>query len=579
MITLKNIIREQQGKKFDPKQVANTIFNAKGYFSDDEQAAIDAVLSITSYQQFNSVEYHFVIISDGRTIAEYLESFLEDFNENFKVIFHLYKLLKNDQIALESVIYPYAAQMIYQYSLDIAKIGQKLRKMQGNTTPITRSNYGDAYLWFKPYMGDENFKKWVDIIQNSPIDKYSRTLNPYAEEEQFLYDTSKLVSSDIVLIGQLIVGTLATALSFGAAAPGVIAWIGLGASTSLGMFDAVQEYNLGNEKVAGLMAAIEMIPYVSKIPLVKNSVKQYAKSLATKLATGSKYLISEERLLVKELNKFKLEIKQKLLKMQGNFPDEVKLGGEKYKLQNLYRVPGLKGGGIAQYGKTAAGDIFLGVPNREMKQFENYVSYQRIFKNGVPINELSMKTIMTTAPPGTFKNIMTGISKILPDHVLMEKTSISTDGIMMWKNQLKNGYKPLNETFTVPVNAAGNKVLLGGNTAALRAADDIFGYPTFLTVADAKLAKKQVDKLIAEIPNASVTITIIKTPATPPLVAKAAAATGQPKTLQQLIQMNTRYRLTVTLPKLQSTPKSLLNFNIPLYMIYNPVLKILLSKI
>ncbi len=579
MITLKNIIREQQGKKFDPKEVANTIFNAKGYlFSDDEQAAIDAVLSITSYQQFNSVEYHFVIISDGRTIAEYLESFLEDFNENFKVIFHLYKLLKNDQIALESVIYPYAAQMIYQYSLDIAKIGQKLRKMQGNTTPITRSNYGDAYLWFKPYMGDENFEKWVNIIQTKD-DKYRRDFNAYAEEEQFLYDTSKLVSSDIIITGQLIIGTLASAFTFGIAAPSVAAWIGLGASTSLGMFDAVQEYNLGNEKVAGWMAAIEMIPYVSKIPLVKNLVKQYAKSLATKLATGSKYLISEERLLVKELNKFKLEIKQKLLKMQGQFPDEVSLGGQTFKLQNLYRVPGLKGAGIAQYGKTAAGDVFVGMLNRELKSFENYVSYQRIFKNGVPINELSMKTVMATAPPGTFKNIMTAISKILPDHVLMEKTSISTDGIMMWKNQLKNGYKPLNETFTVPVNAAGNKVLLGGNTAALRSADDIFGYPTFLTVADAKLAKKQVDKLIAEIPNASVTITIIKTPATSSLVAKSAAAAGQPKTLQQLIQMDTRYRLTVTLPKLQSTPKSLLNFNIPLYMIYNPVLKILLGKI
>ena len=564
MIRLRHILYEQTA---NPKQLANAIFNAKGYTYDNEQDAINAVLSITSYQQFKAVEKYFINVSGGRSIPEYLISFLEDFRENLKVIKHLYSVFKSNEIALQSVIYPYAAQLILEYSLDIAKVGVAIRKQRGNTKPITRKNYSEAVLWFKPYLGDANYNRWVAIKQSG---KYDRAFNANAEEEKFMYDTSKIVSSDLILGGQLIVGVLATAATAGGAAPATAAWIGATTAAGIGWADATQEWKLGNKTTAGILAVIELLPIISKIPAVKELVKTAGKSVARKLASGITKFTGEEKLLVRELFLNKSKLAKELKKVKGNFPDKLKSlpnANSDIKLNRAYEVPGSPDATIGVYGRSAAsGDAWVAMADRNFKEFTNYVTYQRIFKNGIPTNELSMKTALETAPPGTFKNIMNRMAKILPDHVLIEKTSISTDGIMMWFNQIKNGYKPLTETFTVPINSAGKKTKLPGVISGQ------FDNMTF-NEETSKIALKQINELIKDIPNSSAKITKISKPPAPVF---PKSATGLPLPLPK--SNMAVYEILVTLPKLQSTTKSLTNLGIKLDMISAPLLKTIYNK-
>jgi len=315
---LRGILLEllEQSARFSAKAVADKIYNAKGYVSDDEQEAIDAVKSIKDINQLEQVEDKFVQLSEGRTISEYLISFLDNFKQNFKVLDHLYSLSKNNPIALESLVYPYAAELIYEYKRDIAREGSDIRKKQGQTNTIGLKDAGLLYDWFKPYLGEANFKKWVQIVQNPKYYDGLPGLNPYKPEEQFKYGKTKVVSSEAILIGQLMVGAIATLATAGLAAPAVAAWIGVGVPVGMGLYDAAQEYNLGNKETAGIMAAIEVLPIVSKIPGVKQAVKSVAKSLSKKLAGGVKYLTSQERFLANQLSKNKDAIAAELNKVK-----------------------------------------------------------------------------------------------------------------------------------------------------------------------------------------------------------------------------------------------------------------------
>ena len=166
---------------------------------------------------------------------------------------------------------------------------------------------------------------------------------------------------------------------------------------------------------------------------------------------------------------------------------------------------------------------------------------------------------------GTFKNIMNRMAKILPDHVLIEKTSISTDGITMWFNQIKNGYKPLTETFTVPISSAGKKTKLPGVISGQ------FGTMTF-NEETSKIALKQINELIKDIPNSSAKLNKITIPQPPKIVKNGM---GIPVSVKP---PDTVYNILVTLPKLQSTTKSLTNLGIKLDMISAPLLKTIYNK-
>ena len=583
---LKDILLEQSsntrsiGGKFNPTEVAQKIYSAKANYgknlpnlspaisaaaaivnsTDDEQLAINATLSIKSLDQYNRVEQEFVKLSKGDTIPDHLFSFLDDFRQNHTVLKHLYSISKNNPLALQYLIYPYAADLLYEYKATIRSIGYQLeqKKPESQFPQIGRpGQYSSKYYkWFKPYLGEANWEKWDRIIAD-PEFIYT-ALNPYKQEEQFKYGAYKQVSSGMIFAGELVVGTIATILTAGFAAPAVIGWIGMSIPAGMELYDASQEYNLGNKETAGLMAALAVLPFVSKVPGVKQLINKVGTGLSNKLVTGLTNLTSEERyvadMLVKNANEVVVELQEldKTVKANiGELPlaDDFNLGQGNMNLQKLYGL-GDKSA-IAVYGKEVAENPTVFFALADKYNLSNYISYQHVVRNGKPGYYLSMNTKMITAAPGSFKTLMTNLSKILPDHKLFEKTSISTDGITMWNNQIKAGYKPLTETFTVPINNAGRKIKLGG-------AGIEFDTALFNTQQQAEIAKQQIEELISGIPNSKVEIIApkvtslpLKIPGQPPISASPKLGTSTTKSVTG------SYTLKVTLPVLQSTTKSL----------------------
>ena len=70
----------------------------------------------------------------------------------------------------------------------------------------------------------------------------------------------------------------------------------------------------------------------------------------------------------------------------------------------------------------------------------NYVGFYRLYENGKPTNKWSSK--MNSKDKNAFKTMMSGVQEMLPQgHEYSEKTSISTDGLRVWNQQLQRGYE------------------------------------------------------------------------------------------------------------------------------------------
>tara|TARA_Y100000389_G_C17446196_1_gene511768 strand:- start:1069 stop:2424 length:1356 start_codon:yes stop_codon:yes gene_type:complete len=153
---------------------------------------------------------------------------------------------------------------------------------------------------------------------------------------------------------------------------------------------------------------------------------------------------------------------------------------------------------------------------------KNFILFKRSYNKGVPTNKFSMKTAVEK--PGMFKNGMKELSKRMPNHKFFEETSISSDGLDMWKKQLDKGYKASEETFTVPINIAGTKTKLPGTQKGKQ-----FDQAYFSNLDDAQVSLDIIKDKIKDIPNASV---------------------------KMMKKGPVKWELKVTLPVLQSTPKS-----------------------
>jgi hypothetical protein len=315
-------------------------------------------------------------------------------------------------------------------------------------------------------------------------------------------------------------------------------------------------------KTVNLTAARSMEAYLKILETQK--AKNWLRKLTPKQLSTIKTQIAKQRITPKQLQlKINAKTLEKTDQNRGELPmqSDFKLHQGDMKLQKLYGA-GDKGV-IGVYGKAVDKDpkVFLALANKA--NVSNYISYQQVVREGKIGYYLSIKTEMLTADPGTFKSLMTRLSKILPLHKLFEKTSISTDGIMMWKNQIKAGYKTLSETFTVPVNNAGIKTKLGGT-------GDRFAEAQFFSKESAEAAKTKIEELIKGIKNSKVEIIFHKAPPKPPLLPGKTTLTSKPVT--------SRYELKVTLPVLQSTMKSLAALGIISSMIDPSVLKNIQSK-
>jgi hypothetical protein len=72
----------------------------------------------------------------------------------------------------------------------------------------------------------------------------------------------------------------------------------------------------------------------------------------------------------------------------------------------------------------------------------DFVGFYRIYENGKPTNKWSSKFENQSRNKANFKTMISGVQEMLPKgHEYTEKTSISTDGLRVWNQQLDKGYE------------------------------------------------------------------------------------------------------------------------------------------
>jgi hypothetical protein len=76
------------------------------------------------------------------------------------------------------------------------------------------------------------------------------------------------------------------------------------------------------------------------------------------------------------------------------------------------------------------------------KSDNDFVGFYRIYENGKPTNKWSSKFENQSRNKEDFKTMISGVQEMLPEgHEYTETTSISTDGLRIWEQQLSRGYE------------------------------------------------------------------------------------------------------------------------------------------
>ena len=236
---------------------------------------------------------------------------------------------------------------------------------------------------------------------------------------------------------------------------------------------------------------------------------------------------------------------KKIKSISSDVPDQLKIKGVPADLvkQTPFQPKVGDASVISTYAdKTGNPSAWIASP----KIGSNLDKSQIVLKRKSGTNEISMITDVSAQPPGYFKEAMGKLSAELPNHKLFEGESISTDGIIMWSKFRKNGYKATKETFTVPVSTVGTKIKFD----ELIPSTDKFPNARFSEQGSAEtameLVKTELTKL--NLPNAKVKIKKSKgIPGVPGIPGQFKSRPGIPPSFQ----------LMITLPKLQSTSRSI----------------------
>lgn len=147
------------------------------------------------------------------------------------------------------------------------------------------------------------------------------------------------------------------------------------------------------------------------------------------------------------------------------FPDESVFGGaseegklkEKAKLSSYREVNGI---GSAEYTnpKTGVVDVYVSARNDN-----SYAAFIRIYDSkGNPTNRFTSKFENTSGSKSDFKQMIQNAQENLPEgHEYTEDTSISTDGLRVYEQQLSRGYEILRDKDGKPVT---NEVAINGDS-------------------------------------------------------------------------------------------------------------------
>ena len=94
---------------------------------------------------------------------------------------------------------------------------------------------------------------------------------------------------------------------------------------------------------------------------------------------------------------------------------------------------------LVEYAHPKTGSVDVIVTGKSNNDF---VGFYRIYENGKPTNKWSSKFENQSRNKEDFKTMISGVQSLLPEgHEYTEKTSISTDGLRVWGQQLERGYE------------------------------------------------------------------------------------------------------------------------------------------
>ena len=233
-------------------------------------------------------------------------------------------------------------------------------------------------------------------------------------------------------------------------------------SAGIGLADAALYYKKGDKKTAGLTAAFSMIPFIGKIPGVKQLGSKGMALLASKLTSGAKNLTKAEAEIANAISKYTPEIQQEIKNMAP-------------KLQSILKeLEAYKGTFIKKYGQKEYDELlvkylydgidkksFIGKlknvinPNIQVKPILSQGSYHRIFQSATNPNVVFKAELS----PGevnkwfdtfkkypqifakTFRKVkVKGSNGELLDAVVMEKLNVSPF-YQLWDDLTKVGVK------------------------------------------------------------------------------------------------------------------------------------------
>jgi hypothetical protein len=171
----------------------------------------------------------------------------------------------------------------------------------------------------------------------------------------------------------------------------------------------------------------DVIPSIEgvKTPLLQESTKQEP-------ITGEQPTTNIEQKRVETENKIK---RKDLFDGVGEFS---KLGGsEKTAVPTSHKeISGIE---FVEYSNPDTGSVDVIVTG---KSDNDFVGFYRIYENGKPTNKWSSKFENQSRNKEDFKTMISGVQEMLPkNHEYTETTSISTDGLRVWNQQLRKGYE------------------------------------------------------------------------------------------------------------------------------------------
>jgi N12 class adenine-specific DNA methylase len=194
-------------------------------------------------------------------------------------------------------------------------------------------------------------------------------------------------------------------------------------------------------------AASETVNLENKVKETENKIKNKNLFLAEVDENGNRVIdnqTGEASQSVGELiSQSNEHLKKELNELKNKNPNNPRIAELEQEISNTNPVPTsvqeINGIEFVQFSNPKTGDVDVIVTG---KNDGSYVGYYRLYVDGKPTNQWSSKFENPSRNKEDFKTMISGVQSMLPEgHEYTEKTSISTDGLRVWNQQLNRGYQ------------------------------------------------------------------------------------------------------------------------------------------